>query len=54
LRHFSAHSCSLFFGAGTATIVLKAETNPSRTSTVTLSVGGTDKSGPTGKSKKKK
>ena len=28
------------FGAGTATIVLKAETNPARTSTVTLGLGG--------------
>ena len=28
------------FGAGTATIVLKAEMNPARTSTVTLSLGG--------------
>jgi hypothetical protein len=36
---------------GTATIVLKAEMNSARTSTVTLSLGGSDKS--TGKSKLK-
>jgi len=31
------------FGAGTATIVLKAEANPARSSTVTLSLGGKPK-----------
>ena len=40
------------FGSGSATIVLKAESNPARTTTVTLQLGnGTTKGGSTGKPK---
>ena len=49
------------FGSGTATVVLKAETNPDRTSTVTVQLGNGTTSGSTGgghakkpKAKKKK
>lgn len=42
------------FGSGSATVVLKAETNPARTSTVTVQLGGGKQGGSTGKPKPKK
>jgi hypothetical protein len=36
------------FGSGSATVTLKAETNPSRTSTVTVQLGGDDSTGSSG------
>jgi hypothetical protein len=41
------------FGSGSATIVLKAETNPARTTTVTLQLGSSDQGVSTGKAKTK-
>jgi len=42
------------FGSGIATVVLKAETNPDRTSTATLALGGPLQATPTHHKKKKK